>query len=230
MNAGLLKTEALCWLRFTKQLDFVCTEGGYWSADVLGAGDEFVIEIEVKTSRADLLAEFRNKKAKHAYYQTNTNWAPNYFYVLVPQDLAPEAIEILKEKMPKAGVLAYAYPNFRHGERLKVMRKAQKLHNKKPFAKLMQSIKRRAASELCGLHLAMDRFSDKITIEQIQQVKDQILDAIAKALGDVNERTDAGLDGCGIRCAGEHGEAVPSDSSASGVRLLHEDPLPREDK
>jgi hypothetical protein len=194
MNSGLLKTEALAWLRFHKRMDYVCTEGGYWSADVLGACDQFVIEVEVKTSRADLLAEFRNKTTKHAYYQNHTNWSPNYFYFLVPVDLGPEAVEIIKEKMPKAGVLVYQYPRMRHGERLKCLRKPTKLHSKKPIAKFTEAVRRREASELCGLHIAMDELRATHGITEIEAIKKSIIDAIVSALEpEVWERVDGAV-------------------------------------
>lgn len=186
MNSALLKTEALCYLRFNRGMDYVCTEAGYWSADVIGADENTVIEIEVKVSRADLLAEFRNKKSKHAYYQQLTNWSPNYFYFLVPIELAPEACEIVKEKFPKAGVLTYKYPTLRPGERLKVVRNPQKLHGNKPFPKFVRSIRRRASSELCGLHIALDDLRNgktPITIEQIESIKNRIIDSLVQALG-----------------------------------------------
>lgn len=220
MKTTLLKTEALCWLRYTRKMDTVCTEGGYWSADVIGATEKSVIEVEVKTSRADLLAEFRNKKAKHTYYLNHTNWSPNYFYFLVPLDLAPEAIEIVKEKFPKAGVLAYAYPRLRAGERLKVMKPARALHDKKPFGNFLESIRRRSSSELCSMHIAMDNL-DQIEISQIEELKTRIVGAIVDSLG-VGEwekfdgRVDSGAVGSGEASLGS-GTSDPSDDSVPAV-------------
>ncbi len=68
MNSVQMKAAAMHWLRFRKQLNYVATECGFWSADVIGCDSEHLIEIEVKVSRADLMAEFRNKLEKHEYY------------------------------------------------------------------------------------------------------------------------------------------------------------------
>lgn len=56
-----LKTLGMCWLRFKKQLDTVCTEDPVRSADVIGTDSSIqcrsLIEIETKVSIADLKAD-----------------------------------------------------------------------------------------------------------------------------------------------------------------------------
>lgn len=181
MDSGRLKTEALCWLRYTKQLDYVCTEGGAWSSDVLGACRNYIVEVEVKVSRADILAEFRNKKTKYAYYESIQRFTPNYFYFLVPQDLAPEASMLLEEKYPKAGVLTYRYPRNRPGTRLMCTRPGKQLHKEKPTDKFLRSIWRRMASELCGMHIALDALTDKIG--PVEDLKKKIVETVEWAQG-----------------------------------------------
>lgn len=183
MKAYDLKTEALCWLRFAKQLDFVCTEVGVWNADVIGACQNYSIEVEVKVNRADLLSEFRNKKPKHTYYGFDGNWTPNYFYFLVPKELGESTVETVKEKFPKAGVLAYALERGRPGEHLVCLRRPTKLHGNKPSRSLLHAIKRRMGSELCGLHVALDKLKSNVGIGQIEDLKKQIVEAIVASHG-----------------------------------------------
>lgn len=183
MKSADLKTEALCWLRFGKKLDYICTEGGYWSADVLGVSEEFAIEVEVKVSIADLRAEFRNKKTKHYYYaNTKGGWVPNFFYFAVPLELAEKTVEIVKELAPKAGVLAYQYPHERPGMRMRVVKRPTSLHDKKPDKRLVRAAMLRMGSELCNLHIALDKLKNA-PIEQVEELKKQILEAIIQSHG-----------------------------------------------
>jgi hypothetical protein len=187
MNSTILKTEALCFLRYVKKMDLVCTEGGPWNSDVLGTTDSYSIEIEVKTSRADLLAEFRNKKAKHSSYGTGDRWCPNYFYFLVPPELAESTAVLVAERMPKAGVLSLlgVFTNSSRradGRKLVVVRKARKLRDRKPTDSFKRQIMLRMGSELCGMHLALDRLrADLIT--GVDAIKGAVVDAIVSTEG-----------------------------------------------
>lgn len=214
MRSALLKTEALCWLRFGKQMDYVCTEAGYWSADVLGVGPTFSIEVEVKVSVADLQAEFRNKLSKHAYYSgTAKQWSPNYFYFLVPPEIADKAVEIVAEKMPKAGVLVYTGGEYRlqnpkrFGEALRCARRPQRLHDEAPSKRLIEAARKRCSSEMVSLHIALDTLKGP-EITEVQDLKKGIVDAVFASHGagdweygcaDGGGRADEGDvgDGCG---------------------------------
>lgn len=180
MNATTLKTEALCWLRYVRKMDLICTEGGPWNSDVIGATDNSSIEVEVKTSRADLLAEFRSKTTKHAYYQTGLRFCPNYFYFLVPAEIEADALEIVPAKMPKAGIVVYHHPDARAGRRLDVVRKAQKLRTLKPTPAFKRQLMLRMGSELCGTHIALD---GSRLIQEVQDIKDTLVKALVSDQG-----------------------------------------------
>lgn len=175
MNATLLKTEALCWLRYVRKMDLICTEGGPWNSDVIGTTDNFSIEVEVKTSRADLLAEFRNKTSKHAYYQTGQRFCPTYFYFLVPSEIEADALEIIPDRMPKAGIVVYHNPDARAGRRLNVVRMAKKLRTLKPTPAFKRQVMLRMGSELCGAHIALD---GSRLIHEVQDIKDSLIKAL----------------------------------------------------
>jgi hypothetical protein len=181
MKAAILKTEALCWLRYVKKMDYVCTEGGPWSSDVIGVCEGYSLEVEIKVSRADLLAEFRNKKAKHAYYETGARFAPNYFYFLVPPELLEVAMEIIPEKAPRAGILSVGNPLLPDGRRIVVWRRAQNLRGKlKPTESFKRQLMLRMGSELCGLHIALDRTANgqEAAILKVDEIKRAVVDAI----------------------------------------------------
>lgn len=163
MDSSILKTEAMCWLRYGKKMPYVCTEGGYWSADVLGVCDQFSVEVEVKVSKADLKREFQTKTSKHYLYANAegepARQVPNYFYFYVPPDLEEDAAKIVEAEAPKAGLVVYA-PNgwLLDGKKSRVVRRATKLHNKEPSPAFRQVVLKRMGSELCGLHLLQQRF------------------------------------------------------------------------
>lgn len=212
-----LKTEALAWLRFAKKMDFVCTEGGRWSSDVLGVCDNYSIEVETKISRADLLAEFRNKKFKHAAYKRASNWTPNYFYFLVPSELAEGAAEVIEEKFPEAGLISYRYVGFRLGDRLELIKKAKRLHPRKPTADMRRSVLLRMGSELCGLHEALDQLKHGEEITSVESMKEGIINAIIGSHGAQDWEKDDEEAGTG---AGEGGGGLPSPPGDSGERPL----------
>lgn len=151
-----LHTEALCWLRYGKRMPIVCTEAGRWNADVLGVSDTTAVEVEVKKSRADLLADFRNKIAKHeAYSEGRSATVPNYLYYFVPQELAFQAREILDEKCPKAGLLVLTDTNYWDGRNAYVAKRPAKLRAEPPSRAFVIEAMMRMSSQICGMSIAL---------------------------------------------------------------------------
>lgn len=177
MTARELKTEALCWLRYVKRMPIVATEVGGWNADVLGLNNKSSIEVEVKVSKSDLKAEFRNKRAKHYLYGgAGTNFVPNYFYVLVPEDLKDAALEVLETQNQKYGLIVYHKQTWgRPGEKCEVVRRASRLHDGPPSRKMVQAGIERMSSEICNFHIGFDRLS-----ESIGDAKNSIAESAAK--------------------------------------------------
>ncbi len=166
MDSSTLKTEALCWLRFGKKMPYVCTEGGYWRADVLGVTDKFSVEVEVKVSVADLKREFVTKTAKHYLYANASDavapskGTPNYFYFYVPPEIEAAALEVIKEKAPKAGLAVYADSWGRSGDKTRIAHRPTKLHDAVPTPQFIKTVLNRMGSELCGRYLVQQRFLD----------------------------------------------------------------------
>ncbi len=163
-------------------MDYVCTEVAPWNADVIGASKDSVIEVEAKISKKDLRQEFENKASKHAYYSSGASlWSPNYFYFLVTPEIAEKTIEVVSEKAPKAGVLSYAFPTARPGERLSCVKKPTAQHPYKPTDKFLKTIYRRMGSELCGLYTANLKL--KTDPEKLDSLRNDILEEIRKSHG-----------------------------------------------
>jgi hypothetical protein len=158
MNSTILKTAALCWLRFGKQMPYVATEVGGFSADVLGANEKMICEVEVKVSKSDLRRDF--VKEKHGLYKLDSGrpgWKPNYFYFIVPESLYQEAVKLAEEHNSKIGILSFRESASLWGQhitdRITVMKKASRLHKTPPSPFLLQQIAKRMASDLCTLYI-----------------------------------------------------------------------------
>lgn len=160
-----IETEALCWLRYVKRMPLVCTEAGPpWHPDVVGLSKSLCIEIEIKKSRADMLAEFRNKDKHAVYLAGGRSGVPNFYYFLVPQRLEKDAVEIVGEKFPKAGVavLADAERQELDGRNIYIARKPTRLHDLPPSERFFDLAVARATSELCGMHIANDHLGQTV--------------------------------------------------------------------
>jgi hypothetical protein len=162
MDAGILKTEALCWLRFVKKMELVATEAGAWSADVLGMNETSSIELEVKVTKSDLRREFDQKRTKHYLYNGSvddkppTRHVPNYFYFYVPFWLQEEALKLIQLHSPKAGLAVYGEGkgHYLDGRRTVIVKKPTKLHGKAPSASFWRTLLLRMGSELCARYVA----------------------------------------------------------------------------
>jgi hypothetical protein len=186
-----LYVEALCWLRFGKKLPYVCTEGGYWNADVLGLNDKFSVEVEIKVSKADLKRDFATKTSKHYLYgnagESPSRQVPNYFYFFVPSELEAEAVAIVSEKAPKAGVAVFdTASTARAGDRTRVARRPTKLHDKEPSVNFKETVLLRMGSELCGRYQVYQRLLHD-TMHAIRSISD----AVPRVLREMLETKDA---------------------------------------
>jgi hypothetical protein len=155
----------------------VCTEAGPWNADILALSDKMSIEVEIKKSRADLLAEFRNKKAKHHQYANAETgpaaFVPNYFYFFVPEHLAEGTVKTVEELMPKAGVAVMTDTNYLDGRNVRIAKKPIKLRDAPPRPGFLSTAVMRMSSELCGANLALDRAYNEI-VQQLRSVREEV--------------------------------------------------------
>lgn len=186
INALTLKVEALAWLRFGKKLDLIATEAGGWAADVLGVGETFSIEVEVKVSKADLKREFTSKTTKHWLYQNCDDHAvqtsPTYWYLYVPPHLADEANALAEQHFPRAGVAVYD-PDTRAlpGRRTTIRRKAQRLHERPPTDALRRTVMLRMGSELVGRYVAEAAYQDRL-MELVRGLGKDVVAAVKAAM------------------------------------------------
>lgn len=195
--AARLKAMGLAYLRFGRRMPIVCTEVGRWNADILGVSTLDAIEIEVKCSRADLKAEFKNKTAKHFLYSNSSSntTCPSYFYFLVPERLKDFALELLAETSPKAGLLVCdAESEQYHKDTISVVKKATRITKQKPSQHLVATAMARCSSELCGLYAKNNRLAKSVS-EAIQKFQSDLAAVTARTFGTLDyEDTEKDLE------------------------------------
>jgi hypothetical protein len=169
------------------------------------------IEVEIKKSKADLLREFDDKKAKHFAYANadrggSAPFVPNYLYFYVPAELGEVAVKVIEEQCPKAGVAIQTDTRHMDGKNTAVVRKPTKLREAPPRPEFLRAAIMRMSSELCGRAIIADE-----TITQVQYALEQLnktaLEIAQRAAGSLDcEDVDGDL----RRRAGELAFAVES--------------------
>lgn len=133
-----IKCALLNYFRFERQYICVdeCFSGFREYADVLVDTGKAFREIEIKTSKADLLKDKKKKKhdiykGKHKFYKPE--WGVNYFYICVPRELKEYAEKWIEEVNPKYGLIIYwqvdiGYKDVK-ADKLLICRTPRKLHS-----------------------------------------------------------------------------------------------------
>lgn len=191
-SAPELKAETMAWLRYVKRMQAVCTElqSLHGNPDVVGVSPNTFIEVEVKVTLKDLMADFANKKTKMwRYLETArgnehlSNKVPNYFFYMVTEAMAERALDIIREKFPKAGVIVYRPElGLLPGRNNEVIRGAEKLHSSLPTAQFLHEVFLRTSSELCGLRVAQVALESEVS-KMLATVQTEVV-GTARALRD----------------------------------------------
>lgn len=149
MNSTFIKAALSAYFRFTRQLFIMATEVGRFNSDFLIISKDELVEIEIKTSRSDLNADF--KKDKHKIYENaNSDWAPNFFYFAVPKELLEYAVTKCVDN--KYGVMLIS-DNGPWTQRVRIVKRAKRLHTKLPSIAVEKTIIKRLASEMANLRI-----------------------------------------------------------------------------
>lgn len=166
MSADFMKTKVLEYFRFKRRFPFCCTEG-IRQADVNACNESKLIEVEVKISKADLKREFNDKQngfekmKKHQDYLNPAelkkgscrfySYAPNLFYLAIPDDLIKVAEEEIERVNPKYGIIIVYPGKGLFGDNIRMYRHAQPLHKAKPDEKTVMAVCQRCTNELITL-------------------------------------------------------------------------------
>ena len=157
MNATQIKMCVLCWFRFKKKWNHIATEVGGYNADVVGANNKYLYEVEVKVNFKDFLADFEKQKHK-TYKSLKVNnwralWIPNKFFFAVPEDLVKETLSYLREYHPDYGLLTVKWESWWHSPVIHTVMQAKFLHKKPVSKKALDLILHRMSSEICGHYI-----------------------------------------------------------------------------
>ena len=149
MNSKTIKAVVLAYYRY-KRGYFVSTETDVTSgiADVLAVNKDGTIsvEIEVKTSYADLQNEWKNKKRKHSKLQESSNrqGKANYYYFAIPEKLYTDK---LVKNIEEMGSDKYGIIVINSSYQVEIRKQAKRL-NKSKNDYIKHAIFLRATSEL----------------------------------------------------------------------------------
>lgn len=157
VDSKYIKACLSSYFRFKRQTSCIATEVGDFNADFIAVGRGGFLEIEIKVSKADLNNDF--KKRKHQIYESKKNhaWCPQQFYFAVPEYLVDYALSKCVDK--PYGVLAIRECNKKSNRswmgRVRVVKRAKKLHNNPIQDKVKHIIYSRLASEMANLRIAL---------------------------------------------------------------------------
>ncbi|NRA76850.1 MAG: hypothetical protein HRU18_01470 [Pseudoalteromonas sp.] len=157
IDSKYIKACLSAYFRFKRQTSCIATEVGQFNADFLAVGRGGFLEIEIKVSKADLNNDF--KKPKHKIYETQKHhaWCPQQFYFAIPEELVDYAIAKCADK--PYGILAIRKCNRTSNrswmDRVRVVKRAKKLHNNPIQEKVKYIIYSRLASEMTNLRIAL---------------------------------------------------------------------------
>ena len=166
LNSKFIKLQLMKYFRYDRNFIFVCSEC-INKSDISAINETCLVEVEVKTSKADFLREFdnksRNKTRKHIALNSgkkpcNNYIIPNYYYFCVTKDIQNFVQEYLQEHgLNKYGILVCNETRI-YGSRSNIysIKTAKKIHNKIPTKNVFTKIGKRVQSELIGLKEKVD--------------------------------------------------------------------------
>ena len=140
----------------------MCTEVGKFNADFWCYRKNELIEVEIKTSKSDLNADF--KKKKHILYKTGRHyWIPNRFYFAVPEELVKYALA--KSVSYGYGVMVVSDKGSIVGaDDVRIIKRSSKLHDRLPNNTVIRNIEQRLMSEMANLRVKLQGRNDDNTI------------------------------------------------------------------
>lgn len=181
-KSDILKVELMKYFRYEKGMVFVCSEGINCS-DINAINDKCLVEVEVKISKADFRREFEAatlnngnywKEKKHQFYahpeQAFSSYKiPNKYYFCVPDEMAAWAMEYLKDKNPKYGLLAYD-ETLHKANKIKLLKGARQLQKEPPSPLIWRMIGQRVTSEMISLKVKCNE-----VLKELETVKKGVL-------------------------------------------------------
>ncbi len=184
ITAEQLKNTAISWMLYDRGFLGAVTES-YNSSDVLGIRYTlYSVEIEVKIQRGDLRSELRtieeikdsiicpkgNKSSKHVSYLRPKihpySFIPNEFYFFGPEEILKGAGDILADT--PYGLMVYLPDRKYWQEKIKIIKRAKKLHMTKVTNYYLVPLLRKVSVENCVLR------TRTVEAEKREEIKSKI--------------------------------------------------------
>lgn len=178
-KSDIIKLELMKYFRFEKGMVFVCSECIH-NSDISAINNKCLVEVEVKISKSDFRREFETatlkngtywKEKKHKFYahpeEAYSSYViPNKFYFCVPKALEEWAMEYLKGKNPKYGLLVYD-EELTKTSKIKLAKGAKQLQNNPPDNYTWKQIGQRVTNEMITLKEKYNK--DKQELEALKK-------------------------------------------------------------
>jgi hypothetical protein len=168
-NSYHLKAALYSYWRYKKQFivaDEVSINGSI--ADIIVNTGGFLFEIEIKTSKSDLVQGEKHKHKHDKYLTGMKKYIPNQFYLCVPTDLVEVAKEWVKKTNPNYGILEYRSGYYRKIENHLVTVKKAKFLHQEPIQEWQKKKIIMRLSSACATH-AINKIPNEHTIVPIEE-------------------------------------------------------------
>lgn len=178
-KSDILKLELMKYFRFEKGMVFVCSECIH-NSDISAINDKCLVEVEVKISKSDFRREFENISSKngsfwkgrkhHFYKHPDEAWAaytiPNKFYFCVPEEMEVWAMEYLKDKNPKYGLLVYDANISGKTSKIRLSKGARQLQKEPPSQDVWRQIGVRVTNEMITIKEKFNQLKQEVEAQE----------------------------------------------------------------
>lgn len=178
-KSDIIKLELMKYFRFEKGMVFVCSECIHQS-DINAINEKCLVEVEVKISKSDFRREFATptlkngtywKAKKHEFYANPENAyssyiIPNKFYFCVPEELEQWAMEYLKGKNQKYGLLIYDEKITGKTSNIRLAKGARQLQTNPPDNFTWKQMGQRVTNEMITLKQKFNRLKQEVEAQE----------------------------------------------------------------
>ena len=162
LNSSFIKLQLMKYFRFDRNYTLCCSECINHS-DINAVNDKDLVEVEIKISKQDFLAEFKGDSRIKAYKHDILNHfgekkpkygyiTPNFYYFCVTSELKSYVLDYLNANYPNYGLLVCDnYRQYGRRSHIYCVKRAKRIHDTPPSQRVFIRIYKRVQSELITL-------------------------------------------------------------------------------
>lgn len=153
IHSGHIKKALMHYFRFKR--GWICADevksGGGFIGDIIVDTEKYTMEVEIKTSKSDLIqGEAKKMTGWHGKGQNkHEEWKPtraNKFALCVPESLKKVALEWIDKTNQKYGLYIYSHDRCLVQDRISTYKRASFLHKNYDVRKYLYKIARRLSN------------------------------------------------------------------------------------